>query len=112
MISHDPYPSFNLKAWNIRIYLLFYSFVLSAAVPLHPNNVELQMAACAAAYLAVWFDRTERCGRYLTEEQASIICSAGLKFVEAYEYLAIHTVCVCKWHDSKSCPNCTLPEIT
>lgn len=92
MISHDPYPSFNLKAWNIRIFLIFLEICLVTAVGMFPNNVELQLAAGAATSLAVWFDRTERYGRYLTEEQASIICSAGLRFVGLYEHLAIHTV--------------------
>ena len=57
-----------------------------------PNNVELQLAATAATCLAVWFDRTERCGRYLTAEEASTICTAGLRFIGYYEALAVHAL--------------------
>ena len=90
MISHDPFPSFNLKAWNIRVFLIFLEICLTTAVTMVPNNVELQLAATAATCLAVWFDRTERCGRYLTAEEASTICTAGLRFIGYYEALAVH----------------------
>ena len=88
MISHDPYPSLNLKAFNGRVFLIFLELCLTTALSDHPNNEELQLAARCATCLAVWFDRTERCGRYLTEEEASLICSAGLRFVGCYEAAA------------------------
>ena len=52
---------------RLYIFLVFWEICLNTAFSMHPNNEELQLAAATATCLAVWFDRTERYGRYLAD---------------------------------------------
>ncbi|CAE7207120.1 unnamed protein product, partial [Symbiodinium sp. CCMP2456] len=92
MITRDPYPSLNLKAWNGRVFVVFLEICLNAAVAMYDDDRELELAAAAATCIAVWFDRSERASRYLTESEADTICEAGLKFIAYYEALARHCI--------------------
>ena len=88
MLTWDPYPSFNLKAHNGRVVLIFLMVCLRSALEQHPDHEELSLAAVAAQSLCAYYDRVERAGRYLSRAEADEICRAGQTFLAIYESLA------------------------
>ena len=48
------------------------------------------MASTGCSSLCTWFDKSERCGRYLTKDEAAEIGHAGRVYLSMCEQLARH----------------------
>ena len=88
------YPSLRLKAYNDRVFVLFLKAALETARDDHKAKGlecwELAMASAAAAAVCAWFSWTERCSRYLKEEDAAKIEEYGCMYLRCYAELARH----------------------
>ena len=88
LVTHDNgYPSLSCKAYNGRVFLLFLLVCLeSLCTSVRDRELDLAISTCKA--LAVFFDRVERAGRYLSEEEARGQCESCWGFIKGYYKLA------------------------
>ena len=90
------YPCLNLKAYNGRLFLMFFQVVLSASLAaMGPQltdamKTELELASGMVTALTVFFHRMEVAGRYLLEQEASALMDATTTFLQLYGVLALH----------------------
>lgn len=85
--SDNGYPSLSCKAYNGRVWLVFMVTCLHSAV-LTTNNPEMRLAYSTCKALSVYFDRLERCPRYLNDAQARSQYDSMMQFVSGYHKLA------------------------
>ena len=99
------YPCLNLKAYNGRLFLMFFQVVLSACLaaigPQLTDSMknELEIASATITALTAFFHRMESAGRYLSEQEASAIMEAITTFLQLYGLLALHAMrhSVARW---------------
>ena len=87
MNSDDGFPSLTCKAYNGRLFLVFLTTCLSALRE-RSDDLEVRLALTACRSFCVFFDRIERCGRYLSPNEGREIKGAIRTFLTAYESLA------------------------
>ena len=92
------YPCLNLKAYNGRLFLMFFQVVLCACIAaIGPQltesmKTELELASAMVTALTVFFHRMEAAGRYLSEQEASGLMEATTTFLQLYGLLALRAV--------------------
>ena len=93
VLHAEGYPSLTLKAHNGRLMVVFLSVSLDAHLAKvragGEPGAELLNACVAARAMCGWFDKCERGGRFLNDEEANGIFRDGMAFVAAYERLAL-----------------------
>lgn len=93
MLHAEGFPCLTIKAYNGRLFVIFMDICLSAHIDKikqsgqHPST-EVLNASVAIRSLCSWFDKVERCGRYLDPHDADEIMKVGMAFLMAYQRLA------------------------
>jgi hypothetical protein len=83
------YWALNLKAQNARIMLMFLHLCLRELQPAPGSFAqELELARGCLAAVLVFYDASERAGRYLSQETADKLVQAGESYLATYEMLA------------------------
>ena len=92
------YPSLNLKAYNGRLFVMFFEIVLRRLVSDESLQIddmlrkELELASGATTALAMFFHVMECSGRYLKEEQAASMEQACCTYLDLSNILALHSI--------------------
>eukprot|EP00439_Symbiodinium_sp_Y106_P027279 s3766_g3.t1 len=87
------YPSLNLKAWNSRLFVVFFEVVLRDLVARDAgagNELlckELKLASAATTAMCAFLDGMESSPRYLSDDQCRYLHEAMQSFLELYEVL-------------------------
>ncbi len=93
MLHAEGFPCLTIKAWNGRLFLIFLDVCLSAQIDVlkqasQQPSMELLHASVVTRSLCAWFDKVERCGRYLDPQDADEIMNIGNTFLMTYQGLA------------------------
>ena len=93
MLHAEGFPCLTIKAWNGRLFLIFLDICLSSQIDTlkqagQQPGVELLHASLVTRCLCSWFDKVERCGRYLDPQDANDIMNIGKTFLMVYQKLA------------------------
>ena len=86
------YPCLSLKAYNGRLFLMFFEVVLRTVLRrggLGESREEVQLASAAVSALVAFFDRMEAAGRYLSANEASGLYEACVQFLNLLQVLAL-----------------------
>ena len=91
------YPSLNLKAYNSRLFVMYFEIVLRSVLSdeSEMDNMlrkELELASAATTALAMFFHVMECSGRYLKEEEASKMNQASCTYLDLTNILALHSI--------------------
>ncbi|CAE7254992.1 unnamed protein product [Symbiodinium sp. CCMP2592] len=87
------YPSLNLKAWNSRLFVVFFEVVLKELVARDTaagNELlckELKLASAATTAMCAFLAGMEASPRYMSDEQCRYLHESMQSFLELYEVL-------------------------
>ncbi|CAE7296075.1 unnamed protein product, partial [Symbiodinium microadriaticum] len=87
------YPSLNLKAWNSRLFVVYFEIVLRELVDSGAGadeellHKELKLASAATTAMCAFLHGMESSPRYLTDEQCRFMHDSMQAFLELYEVL-------------------------
>ena len=92
MAFSEAYPCLTIKAYNGRLLLAFLDVCmenLSMRIPADEPAMEIRNAFLASRAMVCWFDRVERNGYFLTQDQADEIFSFGQMYLKTFVRLAL-----------------------
>ena len=82
------FPQLDAKAHNCKVTIAWLNSELETVAGQAPEDMDIQLLrACTFSHHMFWVSM-DRCGRYLTEEEANTIVTHGYNFWETYSALA------------------------